>query len=252
MFSEPGVAMNSATSPDGTSAGDVLAHLLAGDEQVLADVSQAGVAGGVGVVGDDRDPGVERLLRRRVERGQADQRDRDPVDAGADRAVERVDHLADVAGLRAGPLIRAAEQLARVGGAVLRRREERVGRHVVDERELVASGSTPKIARRAAAAGGRRRPMPVLLLELLLPHASRIKRREAGGPAGQRGAPSELAPALERGVVLFALIPLEALNRVVGRYLVSDICSPPLCQSDLTLSRTLSDSGSLSTQLNEC
>ena len=62
MFSAPGVAMNSATSPEGTSAGDVLPHLLAGDEQVLADVGQAGVAGRVGVVGDDRDLGRQRLL----------------------------------------------------------------------------------------------------------------------------------------------------------------------------------------------
>src|SRR4051795_2921343 len=37
---------------------DALAHLLAGDEQVLADVRQAGVARGVGVVGDDGDLGL--------------------------------------------------------------------------------------------------------------------------------------------------------------------------------------------------
>ena len=53
----------------GEQLDDVLAHLLAGDEQVLADVGQAAGLRLVGVVGDDRDPGGERLLDRGVERG---------------------------------------------------------------------------------------------------------------------------------------------------------------------------------------
>ena len=115
----------------------MLAHLLSGQEQVLSDVRQPCVAGGVRVVGDDRDPRRQRLRDRCVERVQIDERDADPVHPRADRAVEPVDHLGHVARLRAGPLVRAAEQLARVGSAVLGRGEERVGGHVIDERELV-------------------------------------------------------------------------------------------------------------------
>ncbi len=136
-LADPGVAMNSATSPEPTAATIRFAHLFAGLFQVLADVREARVARRVGVVGDDRNARLDRRFDRRVERVQVDQRDRDAVGAAGHRAVQRVDHLVDVRAFRAGPLVGAAEQLRRVRRAVLRRREERVRRDVVDEHELV-------------------------------------------------------------------------------------------------------------------
>ena len=62
---------------------DPLAHLLAGDEQVLADVAQARVRLLVGVVGDDRDPGLQRRVGRGVERLLVDEADADAVGAAA-------------------------------------------------------------------------------------------------------------------------------------------------------------------------
>ena len=84
MLSDPGVAMNSAMSlPAGTRLEDPLAHLLPGDEQVLADVRQPRVAGRVRVIGEDRDVLAERVLGRAVERLRVHKRDGDAVDAGA-------------------------------------------------------------------------------------------------------------------------------------------------------------------------
>ena len=90
----------------------------------------------------------------RVEGLVVDQGDRDAVGTAGDRGVDRVDHLVDVAVLRAGPLVGAAEQLACVLRAVTGRHEERVGRHVVDEDELEllrgpedpAAASTPELS----------------------------------------------------------------------------------------------------------
>ena len=90
---------------------DVLAHRHTRPEEVLADVGQAGV-GGVGVVRDDRDPGVERLLDRVVEGLEIDERHGDPVGLCGDRRLEGVDHLGDVGGLRTRPLDVGAEQHA--------------------------------------------------------------------------------------------------------------------------------------------
>ena len=63
MFSEPGVAMNSADLAGADELDDPLAHLDAGQEEVLADVGEAVVVGRVGVVGDDRDAGVRAPCR---------------------------------------------------------------------------------------------------------------------------------------------------------------------------------------------
>ena len=54
---------------------DPLAHLLTGDEQVLADVARRAVGHLVRVVGDDRDLGLQRRVGRRVERLLVDQAD---------------------------------------------------------------------------------------------------------------------------------------------------------------------------------
>ena len=194
-----------------------------GDEQVLADVGQPRVAGGVGVVGDDRDPGGQRLLDGLVERGQADQRDPDPVDAGADRAVERVDHLADVAVLRAGPLVGAAEQLAGVRRAVLGRREERVGRHVVDERELVARARRRRCWTRALLLPSRR--AAERRRARALARAARLEhhRGDAGGAAGQRRAAGDLPPLLDAGCRPPCARPTRAARRRPRTYLRCDI-----------------------------
>ena len=115
---------------------DPLAHGEPGPVQILADVGHPGV-GCVGVVREDGDPGVERLLDRVVERLEVDERHGDPVGLGGDRRLEGVDHLADVGGLRAGPLgRREAEHCRSVLDAVSRRDPELVRRHVVDEHEV--------------------------------------------------------------------------------------------------------------------
>ena len=85
MLAEPGVAMNSATLPDGTSDLMLLAHLLAGDEQVLADVGEAPVRL-VGVVGEHRDALLSAADGRPGERLRVDHRAGDAVGAGGDRA----------------------------------------------------------------------------------------------------------------------------------------------------------------------
>ena len=115
---------------------DPLAHLVAGQVEVLPDVRESRVRRRVGVVAQHRDALAERVVRRAVEGLEVDERDQDARRLGRDRRVERVDHLADVRRLRAGPLVAAAEQRARVLRAVDRRHEERVRRHVVDEHEL--------------------------------------------------------------------------------------------------------------------
>ena len=202
--------------------GDVVPHLLPGDEQVLADVGQARVAGGVGVVGDHRDLGGERLAGGRVERGQADQRDGDAVDAGADGAVERTHHLTDVAVRRSGPLVGAPQQLAGVGGAVLRRGEERIGGDVVDEGELVglADAEDP---RGRASPGGRRGGAGGSGAARRAGAAARARASarlqdqcaDTGGAAGQRGAAGDLPHLLEGSVLLLALIPFQPLECVM-------------------------------------
>ena len=233
MFSDPGVAMNSATSPDGTSEAMCSSHLLAGDEQVLPDVGQARACRRVGVVGDDGNLRRQRLGDRAVERLEVHQRDADAVDAGGDRAVEGVDHLADVARLRAGPLIRAPQQLAGVGGAVLRGREERVRRDVVDQRELQLGADTED-ARGGAGAARRppRRCRSGARTGAGARAAARLdhQRGDPGRTTCQRCAASELPQTLVRRVLLLALVPLESLDGVVDNILLghlSPLLGPP-------------------------
>ena len=201
MFSEPGVAMNSATLPDGHQLDDPLAHLDAGLEQVLPDVGEP-VVRRVGVVGDHRDAGGERLVRRPVERLRVDEADGDAVGLAGDRGVHGADHLADVRGLGARPLERRVQQRAGVLDPVLRRNEERVRRDVVDEDELVLRGlrEVPRATVRAAA--------PLSSLDLpqaasavasiaAPPPASATRREIARGAKPRRDAvdPSEFRPS---------------------------------------------------------
>ena len=202
----------------------------AGDEQVLADVSQSSVAGSIGVVAEDRDPGGERLVRRTVERLQVDEAHRDAVHLGADGAVHRVDHLAHVGALRAGPLVLAAEQLAGVLRAVLRRDEERVGGHVVDERELelLLLAEDPGPTRRVLGVGIRRRAVVVVASSAGLQDDGRQSRRATG----QGGAARHVQPALvllAQVVALLAIAELEALDDLVGGIVVSPIDRLPVC-----------------------
>ena len=95
MFSWPGVAMNNADLALADELDDALAHRHARPEEILADVGHPGVRG-VGVVRDDRDPGIERRLDRVVERLEIDDRHGDPVGPAGDRRFEGVDHLGDV------------------------------------------------------------------------------------------------------------------------------------------------------------
>ena len=135
-----------------------LAELEPGVVQALADVGQAAgagvVHGAVGVVGDDRDAGRQRLVDRLVEGVLVDHRERDPVRLGGDRGVRGVDHLGHDRVLGTGPLELAVEQRAGVLGAVLGRGEERVGGDVVDEHELPlrrrreVAGAPPRRRRR--------------------------------------------------------------------------------------------------------
>ena len=88
------------------------------------------------------------------------QADADSIDARGDRGVHRGDHLPDIAGLRAGPLVFGVEDRAHVLDPVLRRDEEWVRRDVVDEDPLplgrlreVADAAAGAVA--AAATGGK-------------------------------------------------------------------------------------------------
>ena len=141
MFSAPGVAMNSATSPFGTWRCDLLAHGEARLVERLADVRHPRLRAGprsIGVVGQHRDPLRACALDRRLEGALVDDAHGDPVRLGADRRVERVDHLADVRLRRPAPGVLHVDEGCGVGGAVLGGHEERIRRHVVDERELPA------------------------------------------------------------------------------------------------------------------
>src|SRR5215207_4295506 len=162
---------------------DPLAHLDARQEQVLADVGEA-VVRRVGVVGDHRNPRVERPVGRVVERLGVDQADGDAVRLAADRGVHRVDHLADVRGLRARPLEGRVQQRARVLRAVLRGREERIRRHVVDEDELVLR----RDGEVAGAALGGGRPVVVVVAGLA---AGGERAGEGDAAARERAAAQE-------------------------------------------------------------
>ena len=195
--------MNSATSPEPHRGDDPFAHLFAGQFQVLADVGQALVAGGVGVVGDDRDARLQRRFDRRVERVQVDQRDRDPVGAARDGGVDRVDHLVDVAAFRARPLVAAAEQFAGVRGAVLGGHEERVGRDVVDEHEFVVRvraehAADPLPPLRCSRTRSSRTPRAACSTEPAAAPVSAVRRRNArrSNPGCSTTGPSELLETL--------------------------------------------------------
>ena len=130
-----------------------------------------------------------------------------------DRRVHGVDHLGHVGVLRAGPLVRAAEQLAGVLGAVLRRHEERVGRHVVDQHELrLAALAEDAAAARLGRGRGRR------LRGLRAARATRREHggRDAGGAARERRATGHRPPA-RRGRVVTDLCfgPFEPFKSVV-------------------------------------
>src|SRR6185437_1866173 len=131
--------------------------------------------------------------------------------------------LADVRVLRTRPLIRAAQQLARIGRAALGRREERVGRYVVDQRELVGLARTED-PRCGAAAGGRRGgagggdAVARGTLGAARARASaglQDQGADTGGTTGQRGAAGELPHLLEGRVLLLALVPLQPFECVV-------------------------------------
>ena len=186
----------------------MLAHLLAGLEQVLSDVGESLVPGGIRVVGDHGNPGREGLFGRRVERCRVDQSDGDPVDPRRNRAVERVGHLRDDAVGRSRPLVGAPEQLARVRSPALRGGEEHIGRDVVYERELVALAGAED-ARCGAPAAGCARARARARAARLEDH-----RRDPGGAAGERGPAGEMTPPLEGGVVLLALVPFQSLDGV--------------------------------------
>ena len=135
---------------------DPLAHLEARSVEVLTDVGETCVRR-VGVVRDDRDPGRQGALDRIVERLEVDDRNRDPIGVGGDRGLEGVHHLGVVGALGSGPLERGAEKRRRVLDAVLRRHEERVRRHVVDEHEvpLRSVGEVPTHSAPTAVLVGR-------------------------------------------------------------------------------------------------
>src|SRR5262249_22729949 len=80
---------------------------------------------------------AECVLRWLVERFGVDQAHRDAVHLVGDRRLHRGHHLGDVGGLRAGPLVATAEERAGVLDAVGCWCEERIGRDMVDERNLV-------------------------------------------------------------------------------------------------------------------
>ena len=124
-------------------------------------------------------PASSALSTGASERRLVDDRERDAVGLGADRGVGGVDHLGDHRVDRAGPLVLDAEQLARVLGAVLGRREERVGRHVADEDELPR-----RRLREVADRAGRWRR---------LVGAAGEQRRRGERRAGQAGAVQQAA-----------------------------------------------------------
>ena len=114
---------------------DPLAHVVAGQVEILADVGQP-VVRCIGVVAEDRDSLAQGAVRRAVERRQRYEANRDAVCLGRDRRVHRVHHLADVGRLGSRPLVAGAKERARVLCSVDGRDEERVRRDVVDEVEL--------------------------------------------------------------------------------------------------------------------
>ena len=152
---------------------DTLAHHLAEQEQILADIGEALIAVRVGIVAEHRYAGGERILDRAIEAPRIDEADRDRVGLAGDRGVERVDHLRHIRGLRPGPLIVDAEQRTGILGTVLARDEERVRRHVIDEDELPA--------RMRREWSGLRRPRS--------PHNSQQRpRHQPRGDAAHKGA----------------------------------------------------------------
>ena len=110
----------------------------AGGEVVLPDVAQPVVARLVGVVGDHRDALGQSVVDRLIEGRGVDQGGGDAVDAGGNGCVYGGDHVGGERGRGTCPRrCRYAEDGGRVLQPVDRGREERVGGHVVDERELV-------------------------------------------------------------------------------------------------------------------
>src|SRR5829696_7095152 len=138
--------------PLADEADDALAHLHAGLEQVLAYVRKRRVGPrslAVGVVGDDRDALVERVLDRVIESHRIHHRNGDAVYVARDGRVHRVHHLPYDRLLGSRPLRRRAQQRLSVLDAVLRRYEERVCGHVADEDE-VPLGRVREVSTRAA------------------------------------------------------------------------------------------------------
>ena len=212
MFSWPGVAMKSATSPDFDVFDDPLAHAVPGQVEVLADVGE---------------PAVRRPRRRCTPRPGC--RGRAPSPSGALNARRSVSAiampaaLAEIAELNAftisdtaavcepDPLVPAAEQRARVRRAVLRRHEERVRRHVVDEHE------PPVRMRLDERLGGQR------LLD-----APERRTRQDGRRHGRRRRDQartlEEAPAIEDE--LLTLLGVVAAARRPSRGLRDPRCPP--------------------------
>ena len=97
---------------------DPLAHVVAGQVEILADVRQP-VVRGIGVVAENRDaPAHARGSVGPLNAVRETRQTAMPAALAVIAGVERVDHLADVGCLRSRPLVAAAEQRARV----LRRR----------------------------------------------------------------------------------------------------------------------------------
>ena len=133
-----------------------------------------------------------------------------PFALPGDRGVEGRDHLGDDRVRRAGPLIRAAGQGARVLDAVDRRREERVRRHVVDHHELVLR-----------MAGEDR----VVAVALVGRRARALLGQDLGEPAVQRYRCGRHARAAE-----------EAPPRELALFL-ADLVSPVCCHLSSFASR---------------
>src|SRR4028118_424657 len=208
MLSWPGVAMNSATRPSSTistilfpistpdwkrscppHAGgassrprppvpeldDPVPHLDPGLEEILPDVRGRrvvlpGLA--VGVVRDHRYVLIERPLDGIVEGLRIHYRHRDPISVPRDGRVQRPPRLPHARRLRPRPLRLRPEQRLRVFDAVLRRHEEGVGGHVVDEDEVV-------LGRLGKVAAGPPGPALARLLRLLpAPGEQQPRRRQ--------------------------------------------------------------------------
>ena len=105
--------------------------------EALANVGEPGIGGRIGVVPDHRDADTERIVSWLIERLGVDQAHRDAVHLVGDRRLHSGHHLGDGGGLRAGPLVATAQERAGILDSVDCRCEERVGRHMVDERNLV-------------------------------------------------------------------------------------------------------------------